>query len=87
MTVKPGSGPTSGNPDLTQVRAQTATDVAVAGALGTGGATVADLDPAAAVGARGFVTDATAPTFGATVVGGGAVGVPVYFDGTNWCVG
>lgn len=38
-------------------------------------------------GARSFVTDATTPTFGATVVGGGAVAVPVYSDGTNWKVG
>jgi len=39
------------------------------------------------VGARSFVTDATAPTFGATVVGSGAVATPVYSDGTNWKVG
>jgi len=38
-------------------------------------------------GARSFVTDASAPTFGATVAGGGAVAVPVYSDGTNWKVG
>jgi hypothetical protein len=39
------------------------------------------------VGARAFVTNALTPTFGATVVGGGAVAVPVYSDGTNWQVG
>ena len=38
-------------------------------------------------GARSFVTDALAPTFGATVVTGGAIAVPVYSDGTNWKVG
>jgi len=38
-------------------------------------------------GARAFVTDALTPTFGATVVTGGAVAVPVYSDGTNWKVG
>jgi hypothetical protein len=38
-------------------------------------------------GARSFVTDALTPTFGATVVTGGAVAVPVYSDGTNWKVG
>jgi len=38
-------------------------------------------------GARAFVTDALAPTFGATVITGGAVAVPVYSDGTNWKVG
>jgi hypothetical protein len=50
---------------------------------------VADLPNATAVGsgARAFVSDATGPTFGATVVGGGAVKVPVYSDGTNWKVG
>ena len=38
-------------------------------------------------GARSFVTDALAPTFGATVVTGGAIAVPVYSDGTDWKVG
>ena len=38
-------------------------------------------------GARAFVIDALGPTFGATVVTGGAVAVPVYSDGTNWKVG
>ena len=51
--------------------------------------TVATLPSAvtSGAGARTFVTDATGPTFGATVVGGGAVLVPVYSDGTNWKVG
>ena len=51
--------------------------------------TVATLPSAATsgVGARSFVTDALAPAFGATVVTGGAVAVPVYSDGTNWKVG
>jgi hypothetical protein len=39
------------------------------------------------IGSRSFVTDALTPTFGATVVGGGAVATPVYSDGTNWKVG
>jgi hypothetical protein len=51
--------------------------------------TVATLPSAATsgVGARSFVTDALTPVFGATVVTGGAVAVPVYSDGTNWKVG
>ena len=51
--------------------------------------TVATLPSAATSGkgARSFVTDALAPTFGATVVTGGAISVPVYSDGTNWKVG
>ena len=39
------------------------------------------------VGTRTFVSDALAPVFAAVVVGGGAVIVPVYSDGTNWRVG
>lgn len=41
----------------------------------------------AGIGGRSFVTDASGPTFGATVVGGGVVAVPVYSDGTDWKVG
>jgi len=51
--------------------------------------TVATLPNAATsgAGARSFVSDALAPTFMATVVGSGAIPVPVYSDGTNWLVG
>jgi len=51
--------------------------------------TVATLPSAvtSGVGTRSFVTDASAPTFGATVAGGGAVATPVYSDGTDWKVG
>lgn len=51
--------------------------------------TVATL-PVGAAGARSFVTDSTvvaAGNFGAIVAGGGANGVPVYHDGTNWRIG
>jgi hypothetical protein len=55
----------------------------------TGTFAVDDLPSAADVGAsaRSFVSDALTPVFGATVVGGGAVVVPVYSDGTDWKVG
>jgi hypothetical protein len=46
--------------------------------------------PAAAtagIGARAFVNNASAPTFGSAVVGGGAVAVPVYSTGAAWNVG
>jgi hypothetical protein len=46
--------------------------------------------PAAATagaGARSFVTDANATTFASIVAAGGANGVPVYSDGTNWRIG
>ena len=51
--------------------------------------TVATLPSAATsgVGARAFVTDALAPTFGATVAAGGAIATPVYSNGTVWKVG
>jgi len=51
--------------------------------------TVATLPSAvtSGAGARSFVTDALGPAFGATVVTGGAIAVPVYSDGTNWKVG
>lgn len=51
--------------------------------------TVATLPSAATsgAGARAFVSDALAPTFGSTVVTGGTVKVPVYSDGTVWKVG
>lgn len=42
---------------------------------------------AAGAGARDCVTDALGPSFGAAVVGGGAVTVPVYSTGAVWNVG
>lgn len=60
-------------------------DVRIGATLRTGAYTVATL-PAGAQGDRAFVTDALAPVFGAAVVGGGAVGVPVYYD-AGWNVG
>lgn len=53
--------------------------------FGLGVYTVGTL-PAGSVGDTAYVTDATAPAWHATVVGGGAVKTPVFFDGTNWIV-
>ena len=47
------------------------------------GYTVATL-PSGVVGDRVYVTDANAPSYGATVAGGGAVTIPVFYNGTNW---
>lgn len=47
------------------------------------GYTVATL-PAGTVGMLAYVTDALAPSFLVTVVGGGAVTTPVFYNGTNW---
>jgi hypothetical protein len=51
--------------------------------------TVATLPSAidSGAGARTFVSDALTPTFGFTVVAGGAVTVPVYSNGALWKVG
>jgi hypothetical protein len=48
--------------------------------------TVATL-PTGNAGMRAFVSDANATTFASIVAGGGANGVPVYHDGTNWRIG
>jgi len=50
------------------------------------GFTVAGL-PAGVVGQRAYVTDASSPTFGATLTGGGAVVIPVFRNATAWVVG
>jgi len=47
------------------------------------GYTVATL-PTGVQGMTAFVTDALAPTFLATIVGGGAIVTPVFYNGTNW---
>jgi len=47
------------------------------------GYTVATL-PTGTIGDTAYVTDALAPTFLATIVGGGAVKTPCFFNGTNW---
>jgi hypothetical protein len=44
-------------------------------------------NPVGLAGGRGYVTDSTVATFGATVAGGGANQVPVWSNGANWLVG
>lgn len=56
-------------------------------ALGDGAVTVASLPATADVGAQRIVTDANSTTFNATVAGGGANVVPVFWNGTNWKIG
>lgn len=48
------------------------------------GFTVATLPAAGTAGRRAYVTDATAPAYGAAYVGGGGVTIPVFDDGVNW---
>ena len=40
--------------------------------------------PTGTTGDRAYVTDASSPSYGSTVSGGGAVTIPVFFDGSNW---
>lgn len=65
------------------------TETTIAGVWRQPTRTVATLPAAATIGAgaRSFVTNASATTFASIVAGGGANGVPVYSDGTNWRIG
>ena len=80
---------TLGNASVTAFRIPALTITAGAKWINVGSSTVALLPAAATagLGARAFVTDALTPAFGSAVVGGGAVAVPVYSDGTSWLVG
>lgn len=57
--------------------------VAITGVVSTSGYTVATL-PAGTVGDRAYVTDALAPAYGVAVAGGGAVTIPVFYNGAAW---
>lgn len=50
----------------------------------TQGYTVATLPATPTIGDRAYVTDANAPTFRATVAGGGSNFTPVIYDGAKW---
>ena len=60
-------------------------NLSVTATVSTGGYTVAGL-PAGVTGMRAYVTNALSPMYGATVVGGGSVTIPVFYNGTNWIV-
>ena len=55
----------------------------VAGTIRTSGYTVATL-PAGVIGMLAYVTDALSPTYLGTLTGGGAVKVPVFYNGAAW---
>jgi hypothetical protein len=60
--------------------------IASASTVKTGGYTVATLPAAGTAGRRAYVTNALTPTYGSAVVGGGAVVIPVFDNGTIWIV-
>ncbi len=80
---------TLGNSSITAFRIPGLTITGGLKWMNFGSSTVALLAAAATAGrgARAFVTDALAPSFGVAVTGGGAVSIPVYSDGTTWLVG
>lgn len=78
LTITPSGG------DTTVTGTCTISSTAIMGAtLRLKGYTVATL-PAGTQGDRAYATDLLTPTYGATAVGGGAVVLPVFYDGTNW---
>ena len=80
---------TFGNSSITTMRVPGLAFTAGVRHFSFGTLTVATLPAAATAGAgaRAFVTDANATTFASIVAAGGANGVPVYSDGTNWRIG
>jgi hypothetical protein len=87
--VEMGTGGLSGSTTTIIIGSSTAGSInntTINGLLKQQTYTVATL-PTGSAGARSFVTDALAPSFGVAVAGSGAVGVPVYHDGTSWKVG
>lgn len=67
--------------------APNAAHLALNGPLGLKGYTVATLPSSMPTGSTAYVTDATAPTYGGTLVGGGAVVVKVLYNGSAWVAG
>ena len=65
----------------------TSKGLVVSGPIRKFGYTVATLPTVGVAGRCAYVTDALAPTFGATVAGGGAVVIPVFDNGAAWIVG
>ena len=80
---------TLGNSSITTLRVPGLNFTAGVKYMNFGVLTVTTLPAAATAGAgaRAFVSDANATTFASVVAGGGANGVPVYSDGTNWRIG
>lgn len=94
VVVSPAGGvsvvaPTSGTALSVAAFAGALAAVYTAGPVRHQVTTVASLLAAATAGAGAvaFVTDANATTFASIAAGGGANGVPVYSDGTNWRIG
>lgn len=75
----------SGGGDITFNTATLTANAILAKSIKTDGYNVSTL-PTGSMGMKVYVLDALAPTYGSTVIGGGAVVVPVFYNGTNWIV-
>jgi trimeric autotransporter adhesin len=62
----------------------TTSNIVSGGTVRLKGYTVATLPGSPVQGDTAFVTDALAPTFLGTIVGGGAIVTKVFYNGTNW---
>tara|TARA_R110000822_G_scaffold2985_4_gene13652 strand:+ start:56 stop:2677 length:2622 start_codon:yes stop_codon:yes gene_type:complete len=71
---------------ITALNLNTSGDAIFGATVRTAGYLVAAL-PTGVTGMRAHVTNALTPAWGSTVVTGGAVTVPVFYNGTNWIVG
>ena len=80
LAFQTGSGTTAVTLDATQ-------NASFAGWVKMPVYTVATLPTAGTAGRRAFVSNALLPTILTAVVGGGAVTVPVFDNGTTWIVG
>jgi hypothetical protein len=77
----------TGATPTTAVTIDASQNTTLAGTIRMASYLVAGLPVAGTAGRRAYVTNALAPTFLATVVGGGAVVVPVFDNGVNWIIG
>lgn len=81
LVLQTGSSPT------TAVTIDTSQNIVLAGTIRMAAYTVATLPAAGTAGRRAYVTNALTPVALSAVVGGGAVIVPVFDNGTTWIVG
>ena len=81
LVLQTGSTPT------TAVTVDTSQNTAFAGTVRMAAYTVATLPAAGTAGRRAYVTNALTPVALSAVVGGGAVTVPVFDNGSTWIVG
>jgi hypothetical protein len=81
LVLQTGASPT------TAVTIDASQNSAFAGTVRMAAYTVATLPAAGTAGRRAYVTNALTPVALSAVVGGGAVTVPVFDNGTTWIVG